>query len=211
MKITRIVLADDQLLIRAGIRALIEAIPGYQIEAECADGHEAIAAIRSYRPDVILLDIAMPGPSGIEVARTIREFDAHARILVLSSIDRQEVIEQALSAGVGGYLLKDFVLSELQKALETVMRGERFLSPKIQKMTLGANDPMSADRSSQLTPRQTEILRLVANGKTTKEIARDLGISPKTVEFHRGRLMERIGVRDVTGLTRFALQTGVVN
>jgi DNA-binding NarL/FixJ family response regulator len=208
MKMTRIVLADDQLLIRAGIRAVMETLPGYQIEAECADGHEAIEAIQRLQPDVVLLDIAMPGPSGIEVARTIRKFDPNTRILVLSSIDRPEIIDQALEAGVNGYLLKDFVLAELRQALEMVLAGDCFLSPRIHQMSLrhGTNNAGSA----RLTPRQTEILRLVASGRTTKEIARDLGISPKTVEFHRGRLMERIGARDVTGLTRFALQTGVV-
>jgi DNA-binding NarL/FixJ family response regulator len=209
MKTVRIVLADDQLLIRAGIRALVETLPGYQIEAECADGHEAIEAIRRYQPDVVLLDIAMPGPSGIEVARTIRRSDPDTRILVLSSIDRPEIVEQALDAGVNGYLLKDFVLGELKQALETVLSDQSFLSPKIQDMPLRLGLGSNAAGSS-LTPRQTEILRLVASGRTTKEIARTLGISPKTVEFHRGRLMERIGVRDVTGLTRFALQTGVV-
>lgn len=209
MKTIRIVLADDQLLIRAGIRALVEALPGYRIEAECADGHEAIEAVRQFQPDILLLDIAMPGPSGIDVARTIRRSDPDTLILILSSIDRAEIIEQALDAGVNGYLLKDFVLAELKLAFETVLADQAYLSPKIQEMPLrlglGGNTS-----GTLLTPRQTEILRLVATGRTTKEIARDLGISPKTVEFHRGRLMERIGVRDITGLTRFALQTGVV-
>src|SRR5574343_1496002 len=209
MKLVRIILADDPLLIRAGIRALVETLPGYRIEAECADGHEAIEAIQRLRPDVDLLDIAMPGPSGIEVARTIRRSDPDTRILVLSSIDRPDVIEQALDAGVNGYLLKDFVLGELQQALETVLADQSFLSPKVQQMPLRPG-PNNQPAGTLLTPRQTEILRLVAYGRTTKEIARDLGISPKTVEFHRGRLMERIGVHDVTGLTRFALQTGVV-
>lgn len=209
MKTVRIVLADDQLLIRAGIRALVESLPGYLIEAECADGHTAIEAIRRLQPDVVLLDIAMPGPSGIDVARTIRRADPNTRILVLSSIDRPDIIEQALDAGVNGYLLKDFVLGELQQALEMVLSGQSFLSPKIQDMSLRLGIGGHGN-GNLLTPRQTEILRLVASGRTTKEIARDLGISPKTVEFHRGRLMERIGVRDVTGLTRFALQTGVV-
>lgn len=208
---TRLVLADDQLLIRAGIRALVETLPGYHIEAECADGHEAIAAIRRFQPEVVLLDIAMPGPSGIEVARTIRQFDRETKILVLSSIDRPEIIEQALSAGVNGYLLKDFVLAELQAALDTVLVGERYLSPKIQGSLPGTDTVALAGRNTLLTLRQTEILRLVASGRTTKEIARELGISPKTVEFHRSRLMERIGVHDVTGLTRFAFQTGVVS
>lgn len=208
---TRIILADDQLLIRAGIRALVETLPGYRIEAECADGHEAIAAIRRIQPEVVLLDIAMPGPSGIEVARTIRQLDLETKILILSSIDRPEIIEQALNAGVNGYLLKDFVLAELQEALDTVLLGRCFLSPKIQGMSLNTDTYANTSRNARLTLRQTEILRLVASGLTTKEIARKLGISPKTVEFHRSRLMERIGVHDVTGLTRFAFQTGVVS
>lgn len=210
MKTIRIVLADDQLLIRAGIRAIIDTLPGYRVEAECADGHETIAAIGDLQPDVVLLDIAMPGPSGIEVARIIRKFDHETRILVLSSIDRQEIVEQALAAGVNGYLLKDFVLEELVQALAMTLDGGCFLSPKIRAMNLRSDSLRETGGSAPLTTRQTEILRHVASGKTTKEIARELGISPKTVEFHRSRLMERIGVRDVTGLTRFALQTGIV-
>lgn len=202
----RIVLADDQLLVRAGIRALLETLPGYAVAAECADGHSALAEVERHLPDVVLLDIAMPGPSGIEIARMLRQRDPTVRILILSSIDRQEVVEQALEAGVNGYLLKDFVLDELQQALSAVLADEAFLSPKISDFT---RSTVSADEL--LTPRQTEILRLVANGRTTKEIGRTLGISPKTVEFHRARLMQRIGVHDVTGLTRYAVQHGLVS
>lgn len=210
MKNTRIVLADDQLLVRAGIRALLETLPGYVVEAECADGHQAIAEIARCKPDVVLLDIAMPGPSGIEVARMLRQRDPAMRILILSSIDRREIVEQALDAGVDGYLLKDFILDELQQALSAVLSGQAFLSPKISAITRSAASNDSG-REERLTARQTEILRLVAYGKTTKEIARELGISPKTVEFHRARLMQRIGVHDVTGLTRFAVQNGLVS
>lgn len=207
---TRIVLADDQLLIRAGIRGLIAAMPEYELLAECADGHEALAAVSAYQPDVILLDIAMPGPTGIEVAHTIRRQQPATRILVLSSIDRREIIEQALMAGVDGYLLKDFVLAELLAALESVRKGERYLSPRVQQIAVQLNPGANAANGNPLTARQLEVLRMVATGKTTKEIARELQISPKTVEFHRSRLMERIGANDVTGLTRFALQYGVL-
>lgn len=210
MPTTRLLLADDQLLVRAGIRALLESIPGYVVEAECADGHQALTEIRRCQPDVVLLDIAMPGPSGIEVARILRQSDIDVRILILSSIDRQEIVEQALDAGVNGYLLKDFILDELQLALSTIFSGEIYLSPKISSITRSSAHGESF-QAQKLTPRQTEILRLVAYGKTTKEIARDLNISPKTVEFHRGRLMDRIGVRDITGLTRFAVQNGLVH
>jgi DNA-binding NarL/FixJ family response regulator len=207
MNTVRIILVDDHLLVRAGIRALLESLPGYQVTAECADGLQAIEEIERHRPDVVLLDIAMPGLSGIEVARLVRRSNPALRVLILSSIDRREIVEQALEAGANGYLLKDFILDELQQALLAVMADQPFLSPKISSLP----SPDSSARGGTLTARQTEILRLVANGHTTKEIARELGISPKTVEFHRGRLMQRIGVNDVTGLTRFAFQNGLLS
>ncbi|MDD2885976.1 MAG: response regulator transcription factor [Dechloromonas sp.] len=208
MKTLRIVLADDQLLIRAGIRALLESMPGYVVLAECENGQQAILAVRQYRPDVILLDIAMPGQSGLEVARALLAEDPSTRILILSSIDRPEVVREAMMIGVNGYLLKDFVLMELQQAIAAVMAGQVFMSARLER--LGGQAEMRAS-DKRLTQRQLEILRLVAFGRTTKEIARQLEISPKTVEFHRSRLMERIGVRDVTGLVRYALQSGVLS
>lgn len=211
MKASRIILADDHLLIRAGIRALFETLPDHELVAECSDGHEAVAAIRKLSPDAILLDIAMPGPSGIEVTQTIRQFDTNTRILILSSIDRPEIIEQGMAAGANGYLLKDFVITELLEALNTVLIGKTYLSPRIRGYAATPGGSGSGNCGNKLTSRQREVLRLVASGKTTKEIARDLGISPKTVEFHRGRLMERIGAHDVTGLTRFAVQSGVLS
>lgn len=211
MKKIRIVLADDQLLVRAGIRALLEALPAYQVDAECADGQEAITQIRRQQPDIALLDIAMPGLSGIEVSKAIRQTDRNIKILILSSIDRHESVEQALAAGVNGYLLKDFILDELHQALTAVMAGQRFLSPKIQQTLNQHHLDCESGHTAGLTARQTEILRLVASGRTTKEIARDLGISPKTVEFHRAQLMEKLNVHDVTALTRFAIQAGIVS
>ena len=149
------------------------------------------------------------GPSGIEVAKTLRGHDNSLRILVLSSIERREIVEQALDAGVNGYLLKDFLLDELQEALTTVLADKPFLSPKIREI-VQPHTGSDSERGERLTTRQIEILRLVAGGRTTKEIARQLEISPKTVEFHRARLMQRIGVHDVTGLTRFAIQNGLI-
>ena len=206
----RIILADDQLLIRAGIHALLDSLPECELVAECSDGHQAIAAVLQHKPDVILLDIAMPGPTWIEVARAIRLVDQETRILMLSSIDRRETIEEAMQAGADGYLLKDFVLAELLAALAAVRNGQRYLSPRIEQLRLEPTASGNPASKTLLTARQLEVLRMVASGKTTKEIARLLCISPKTVEFHRGRLMERIGAHDVTGLTRFALQNGVL-
>lgn len=211
MKKTRIVLADDQLLVRAGIRALLEALPDCQIDAECADGLQAVAEIRRLMPDIALLDIAMPGLNGIEVSQAIRQFDRRIKILILSSIDRKEVVDQALAAGIDGYLLKDFVLDELRQALDAVLTDRTFLSPKIRDLHGQRSLEGQTGSTTSLTARQIQILRLVASGLTSKEIARDLGISPKTVEFHRARLMERLAVHDVTALTRYAIQVGVVS
>lgn len=207
----RIFLADDQLLVRAGIRALMETLPQYEVVGESDEGRHAVAEIDRLRPDVAVLDIAMPGLTGVEAARQIRALNPGIKILILSGIDRQEVVEQALAAGAQGYLLKDFVLAELHLALTTVIGGGRYLSPKIQERLISQVMTKDASDTAHLTPRQTEILRLVASGQTTKEVARTLGISPKTVEFHRAQLMERIGVHDVTGLTRYAMQQGLIS
>src|SRR6185369_6554394 len=125
--------------VRAGIRALLEAMPDCRIDAECADGLQAVAEIRRLKPDIALLDIAMPGLNGIEVSQAIRQFDRQIRILILSSIDRQEVIDQALATGIDGYLLKDFVLDDLRQALDAVLAGRTFLSPKIQELRTQRN------------------------------------------------------------------------
>lgn len=208
MKTTRILLADDQLLVREGMRALLANLPQYEIIAECAEGASAVDAVCRLHPDMVLLDIDMPGISGIEAAKLIHAFDPGIEILILSSIDRRDIVQQALSAGASGYLHKDFILDELRFAIGAVLSGSRYLSPRIQDCLI--NEPDGAI-SPRLTPRQTEILRLVAAGRTTKEVARDLGISPKTVEFHRSQIMERIGAHDVTALTRYAMQQGLIS
>lgn len=209
MKTTSILLADDHLLVRAGIRALLEDIPGYEVVAECPDGNSALERILARQPDIVILDIAMPGLSGIELSAELRRRGLHMAILMLSAIDAPETIAQAFDAGADGYLHKDFLLEELKQAIASVLCGQRFLSQKLQHV-MDKRDPGTAD-SGGLTPRQGEILRLVASGRTTKEIARLLGISPKTVEFHRARLMERLGLHDVTALTRFAVQRGLIS
>lgn len=211
MEKKRIIIADDQLVVRAGIRALLDTLPQYEIVAECTDGLQAVETSCRLRPDVTILDIDMPGLTGIVVARRIREFDKGIKILILSSIDRQEVVDQALNAGASGYLHKDFVLDELRFALGTILGGGRYLSPRIQERLIKLVTGRDGTNSPLLTPRQTEILRLVAAGQTTKEVALALCISPKTVEFHRAQLMERIGVHDIAGLTRYAMQQGLID
>jgi DNA-binding NarL/FixJ family response regulator len=209
MKTTSIVLADDQLLVRAGIRALLESLTGYEVIAECPDGNSALDEIEQRQPDIAILDIAMPGLNGIELSAELRRRGFRMAILMLSAIDAPQTIDQAFDAGADGYLHKDFLLDELKIAIATVLGGQRFLSAKLQAI-MDKHLPEATD-SGGLTPRQAEILRFVASGKTTKEIARTLGISPKTVEFHRARLMERLGMHDVTALTRFAVQRGLIS
>lgn len=209
MKSTSIVLADDQLLVRAGIRALLESLPGYEVVAECPDGNSALEEIARWQPDIAVLDIAMPGLNGIELSAELRRRSLRMAILMLSAIDTPDTINQAFDAGANGYLHKDFLLDELKVAIAAVLGGQRFLSARLQSIM--DNHKSELTDCGGLTPRQAEILRFVASGKTTKEIARTLGISPKTVEFHRARLMERLGMHDVTALTRFAVQRGLIS
>jgi DNA-binding NarL/FixJ family response regulator len=207
MEIFRIILADDQLLVREGMRALLDTLPHYEVVADCADGAAAIDAVGRLHPDAAILDIDMPGISGIEATQQIHAANPGVEILILSAIDRREIIEQALNAGASGYLHKDFVLDELRFALDAVLAGSRYLSPRIRERL--SNEPDGAI-SAGLTSRQTEILRLVASGLTNKEAARALSISPKTVEFHRAQIMHKLGANDVTALTRYAMQHGLI-
>ncbi len=205
-----IILADDQLIMRAGIRALLDTMPQYRIVAECTEGGQAIEAARRLNPDVVILDIAMPGVDGIEAARRIHQHEPSTKILILSCIDRESVIEQALNAGAMGYLHKEFILDELICALKSILDDVLYLSPKLQDSLMQSGIDLDGG-VSLLTPRQIEVLRLVASGQTNKEVAISLGISPKTVEYHRTKIMQRLDVRDVTGMTRYAMQMGIVS
>lgn len=213
MKSVRIVLADDHTLVRAGFRALLEDLPDVEIVAEAGDGREALQLIAAHQPDIVLLDISMPGLNGLEVAgRITREFP-HIRIIILSMHAGEEYVLRALRTGAAGYLLKDAGTSELDLALKAVSRGETYLSPAVSKHVIeqytrrvkSGHDPID-----QLTQRQREILQLIAEGYTTKQIAQKLGISPKTVTTHRTDLMERLNIHDIAGLVRYALQSGLI-
>lgn len=210
----RVLLADDHTLVRAGLRALLDGIPDLAVVAETGDGREALDLIGTHRPDVALLDITMPGLNGLEVATRAGEVSPRTRILVLSMHAAPAYVAQALRAGVAGYLLKDAAAAELAVAIAAVARGESYLSPAISKQVVdgflrGAapvEDPLAA-----LTPRQREILQLIAEGRSTKQIASDLDVSVKTVETHRAQLMERLDIHDVPGLVRFAIRSGIVS
>jgi DNA-binding NarL/FixJ family response regulator len=213
VKPIRVLLADDHTLIRAGIRALLERMERVEVVGEAADGHQAIERIQEALPDVVLLDLQMPGLSGFEVLRETTERFPAVKVIVLSVHDSMEYASRALLAGAVGYLPKSAASSELELAMDQVMRGEQYLSPTIAQTD--SLEPTSGDQTrrpapAKLTPRQLEVLTLVTQGYSTKDIARTLRISVKTVETHRAQLMERLGIHDVAGLVRYAIRTGIV-
>jgi DNA-binding NarL/FixJ family response regulator len=213
MKPVRILLADDHTLVRAGIRGLLNGLPGIEVAGEAGDGHEALRLAETLHPEVVLLDIGMPGLNGLEAAARLAKLDPTIRVIILSMHTSEEYVLQALRAGVAGYLLKGAAVAELEVAVRAVARGETYLSPAVSKRvvddyvsrTTGAPDPLAA-----LTSRQREILQLVAEGHTSKDIASRLSLSYRTVEAHRNQMMKRLDVHDVTGLVRFAVRVGII-
>jgi DNA-binding NarL/FixJ family response regulator len=214
-KTTRIVLADDHPIVRSGIRAELEGLQGVEIVGEASDGREALELVSSQKPDLVFMDISMQGLNGLEAtARIIRDFPK-TRVVILSMHQNEEYFWRALRAGASGYLLKKAATTELPAAVQRVMGGEIYLSKEISDR-LVRKLPLQqvAHRKSpleELTGRQREILQLIAEGQTTKAIALILNLSPKTVEYHRARLMERLRIYDIPGLVRFALQTGIIS
>jgi DNA-binding NarL/FixJ family response regulator len=213
MKPIRILLADNHTLVRAGLRALLESLEGVQVVAEAGDGREALRLIEAYQPDVVLMDVAMPEMNGLEATvRVVKEFP-NTRVIILSMHANEEYVLQALRAGAIGYVLKDSGVSELELALRSVFRGEAYLSPAVSKHVVSDYVRRISGESSslnQLTPRQREILQLLAEGRSVKEIASRLVISVKTVETHRSQIMERLDIHDVAGLVRYAIRIGLV-
>jgi DNA-binding NarL/FixJ family response regulator len=214
MKPLRVVLADDHALVRAGIRSLLERMPGVEVVGEADTGLAALALIEAHQPDVALLDIAMRGLNGLEVATRVASDWPQVRVIILSMHANEEYVAQALRAGAVGYLLKDSAAAELDLAIEAASRGETYLSPAISSTVisgyLARHSGAGQGSASPLTPRQREILTLVAEGKSTKEIAHGLKLSVKTVETHRAQLMERLSIHDVAGLVKYALHMGLI-
>jgi DNA-binding NarL/FixJ family response regulator len=211
---TRVLLADDHALVRAGVRSLLSTVAGVEVVAEASTGVEALALVERLRPDVVLMDIAMPGLNGLDAAARVVKEHPGTRVIMLSMHASEEYALQALRAGATGYLLKDADLLELERAIAEVARGETYLSPAISRHVIAdyrrrvTAQPEPADR---LTPRQREVLRLIAEGLSTKEIASRLKLSIKTIETHRAQIMERLEIRDVAGLVRFAVRTGLID
>lgn len=213
MNSTRVILADDHALVRAGIRSLLEKIPSVAVVAEAGDGREALALVKKHRPTLVLMDIAMPELNGLEAVARITKHYPEVKVIILSMHLNEEYVRQAFHAGASGYLLKDGSLAEMELAIESVCSGGRFLSPRISKRVIESYFESVANNSSpleHLTSRQREILQLIAEGKSTKEIAYVLSLSIKTVEAHRAQLMVRVNIHDVPGLVRYAMHVGLV-
>jgi DNA-binding NarL/FixJ family response regulator len=207
------VLADDHTLLRAGLRSLLQGVDGLEVVAEAADGREALERVDRVRPNVLVADIGMPGLNGLELAARVTRTHPDVRVLILSMHASEEYVCRALRAGAAGYLVKDSAPAELAVAVKAVARGETYLTPAVSgHVVRNYLDRLGADASplELLTPRQREILQLVAEGKSTKEVARTLNISVKTVETHRAQLMDRLAIHDVPGLVRFAVRVGLV-
>ena len=210
----RVLLVEDHVLVREGIRALLRSLEGIDVVAEANDGREALRLIQTHQPDVVLMDIAMPGLNGLEAAaRTAKECPT-VRLIMLSMHANEEYVRQALRAGVAGYLLKGADISELEFAIRSVARGETYLTPVVAKHVIQEfirAQEHESDGLAGLTSRQREILQLIAEGRTTKGIAQVLNLSVKTVESHRVQLMERLKIRDVPGLVRYAIRVGLIS
>jgi DNA-binding NarL/FixJ family response regulator len=208
----RILLVDDHALVRAGMRSLLQDLTGIEVVAEASDGVEALAAAERERPDVVLMDIAMKGMNGLEAAARLRERLPAVKVIILSMHTSEEYVLLALRAGAAAYLIKDSATSELELALKSVMRGETYLSPAISRQVVdGYVQRVGAGAGPDpLTSRQREVLKRIAEGRSTKEIAYELNLSVKTVETHRAQIMERLGIRDVAGLVRYAMRAGLV-
>ena len=211
----RVLIADDHALVREGIRRVLDEDPGFDVVAEASDGRKALESIEATNPDVAILDISMPELSGLDVARRLREERPALKVLILSMHDESEYVMRAVHAGAAGYLLKDDAgPALLRQAVRAVHAGDSYFSPAVAaRLTdaLRGGSSGSADPLERLTGRELEVLRLVAAGHSNKQIAAELGISRRTVESHRESMMRKIEIRTVAGLTRFALENGLLD
>jgi DNA-binding NarL/FixJ family response regulator len=207
---TRIVIADDHALLREGVRALLAPHADLEVVGDAADGRAAVELCKQLDPDVVLMDIAMPGLGGMEAALELRREHPRTKVLVLTQYDDRQYVERFLAAGVAGYVLKKAAASALVDAVRAVQRGGLVLDPAIARGALGQERPASRDGYDQLTDREKQVLKLVAEGRSNKEVAEVLGITVKTAMSHREHLMSKLDLHNRTELVRFALSKGVL-
>lgn len=220
MKPIRVLLAEDHTLVRAGIRALLQEFGWIKVIAETGEGNDALRLVKKEHPDIVLMDIAMPGLNGIEATARIKREYPDTKVIILSMHANEEYVLQALRDGASGYLLKDAGPVELELAIKSVIQGDTYLSPPISKQVIAdyiarfekKTNKGEANRGAFeiLTSRQREILQLIAEGYTTKDISLKLNLSINTIETHRSQLMERLGIHDLAGLVRYAIREGIV-
>lgn len=208
----RILIADDHTIVRAGIRSLLEKLPEVAVVGEASDGREVLSMVKEWRPHIALIDVAMPTLNGIEATARIVKESSGTRVIILSMYSNEEYVAQALHAGAAGYILKNAATTELEVAVRAVARGETYLSPAISKQVISEYLERSIGKRplDELTARQREILQLIAEGRSTKQIAKVLSVSVKTVESHRAQLMRRLGIHEIAGLVRYAIRVGLL-
>jgi DNA-binding NarL/FixJ family response regulator len=213
----RLLLADDHEIVRKGLRALLEAEPGWQVAAEAADGRDAVEKAQQIKPDIAILDISMPSLNGLEATRQIVKGISQTKVLVLTMHDSDPLIQQVLEAGARGYLLKSDAARDLVAAVDALRRNKTFFTPKVAQLVLeGYLDKNPRESSSpeggsfRLTDRQREIVQLLAEGKSSKEVASALGLSVKTAETHRANIMRRLDCHSVTALVRYAIRNHII-
>lgn len=215
----RVMLVDDHVLVRAGFSSLLKNLNNIQIVAEAGEGYEALHLIKEKKPDIVLLDLAMPGLNGLDVAVRIRKEYPGVRIIILSMYADEEYVLQAMRVGAAGYLLKDAKFEELELAIQTVAGGKTYLSSPISQKVIEAyirqplkTGPISHETGvyQRLTPRQREVVQLITEGCTTKEIAKKLNVSIKTIDAHRTQIMDRLDIHDIASLVRYAIRMGIV-
>jgi two-component system response regulator NreC len=210
----RLLLVDDHTIVREGVRSLLEDEPDMVVVGEAADGRSAVRTVMDTDVDVVLMDIAMPGLNGLEATRQIRRERPNVRVLILTMHDDEEYIRQVLAAGALGYVLKSAAASELKSAVRAVYRGEPVLSPAVTRLViedyLRWADVRQEAEEVALTPREREVLQLIAEGYTSKQIGDILHISPKTVQAHRTNLMAKLGLHDRGELIKYAIQKKII-
>lgn len=209
-----ILLADDHQLVRAGIRSLLNNLTGIEVIAEADNGQQVLELLKIRKPDLILMDIAMPEMNGLEATAAVIQDFPYIKVILLSMYANEEYVRQALHSGASGYLLKDAAPVELELAIKSVLDGATYLSPvishKVVNEYIRSNNSNNASYLEKLTPRQIEVWKLIAEGCSTKDMAAKLGISPKTVESHRAQLMERLDTYDIVGLVKLAIKSDLI-